>query len=382
VLSSTRRLLNRLVDETPGERNRVVDAMRALSMAVVVVWHWSLSLTHRDDSGALVNPNPLDQVPGAWVATWLLQILPVFFVVGGYANLAAWTSTRADLAGREAAVEFLRQRARRLFGPVAAFVAVWLLVALIVHAWSEGRRPLFETYVIVVNPLWFVGAYLVVVLFVPITASGHRRRSHMLLAGLAVGVAAVDMARFVFDTEAIGWVNFILVWMLVHQLGYLWHDERFGQGWSRRATATAVVGVVGLVTLTSLDRYPRSLVATEETDISHLSPPTAVIVFAALLQLGVILQCRPFLERFLRRRWPWSVVVATNAVIMTVFLWHMTALVVSILVFEAAGGTLGDEATLTWWLTRPLWVIGPALVLAPLLASFGVLEVGRSAGGG
>jgi hypothetical protein len=128
-----------------------------------------------------------------------------------------------------------------------------------------------------------------------------------------------------------------------------------------------------------LEVYPRSLVASEETDISHLSPPTVIIPVAALLQLGVILMCRPALERFLRRRRPWMAVVGVNAVIMTIFLWHMTALLIAIRVFEAAGGTLGDEATISWWLTRPLWVIGPAVVLVPLVAVFATFEVGRRA---
>jgi hypothetical protein len=377
VLTSPRRSLERMVEATPDRRNRVVDAMRALSMAVVVVWHWSLSVTHRDEAGVLVNPNPLEQVPGAWTATWVLQVLPVFFVVGGYANLAAWTSIASHREGGTGALTFWKQRARRLFGPTAAFVAVWAVIAVVDRWWSDGRRSVFDTYPIVFDPLWFVGAYLIVVLLVPITATAHRRHPRTVVVGLAIGVALVDLARFTLGAEATGWINFVLVWALVHQFGYLWHDGWFGDGWSRRSTVTALIGLAGLATLTSLGVYPRSLVATEATVISHLSPPTVVIAFAALLQLGLILMCRPVLKRFLQRRRPWTVVVAMNAVIMTIFLWHMTALLISILVFEAAGGTLGHDATLSWWLTRPLWLIGPALVLAPLVAVLAVFEVGR-----
>jgi hypothetical protein len=377
MLTTPRRSLERLVDETPPQRNRVVDAMRALSIAVVVVWHWSLSLTHRDDTGVLMNPNPIDQVPGAWAATWVLQVLPVFFVVGGYANLAAWISETEDASGRHVAARFLQRRASRLLGPVIVFAAIWLVIDLIGRWWNDDHRSVLDTYAIVFNPLWFVVAYLVVVMLVPITAAAHRRHPIIVLVGLAVAVVVVDVTRFTADVEAVGWVNFVLAWALAHQLGYLWHDGWFGEGWSRRATAAAVVGLAGLASLTSLDVYPRSLVATEETDISHLSPPTAIIPVAALLQLGVILMCRPALERFLRRRRPWMAVVGVNAVIMTIFLWHMTALLISIRVFEAAGGTLGDEATISWWLTRPLWVIGPAVVLVPLVAVFATFELGR-----
>jgi fucose 4-O-acetylase-like acetyltransferase len=376
VLATPKRSLQKLVDQTPPERNRVVDAMRALSITVVVIWHWSLSITHRDETGALVNPNPIDQVPGAWAATWVLQVMPVFFVVGGYANLAAWTSLTSETGDGRAGVEFLRRRARRLLVPVLVFVAVWALIDLLGHWLRADHRSVLDMYAIVFNPLWFVGAYLVIALVAPLTAAAHRRRPAITLVVLVIAVAAVDVTRFNLGIDAIGWLNFVLAWVLAHHLGYLWHDGWFGEGWSWRGAAAALAGLAGLAVLTSLGVYPRSLVATDETDISHLSPPTALIPVAALFQLGLILLCRPALERFLQRRRPWAGVVAVNAVIMTIFLWHMTALLISIFVFEAAGGTLGDDATLSWWLARPLWILGPAIVLVPLVALFSLFEVG------
>ena len=86
-----RQRLDTLVDRTPPERDRYVDLLRVVAIGVVVVWHWSLSVLYYSESaGRWVMPNPIHAVPGAWAATWLLQIVPVFFLVGGYANLAAW----------------------------------------------------------------------------------------------------------------------------------------------------------------------------------------------------------------------------------------------------------------------------------------------------
>lgn len=78
--------LDALVDATPASRDRVVDFLRAASICVVVLWHWSLSITHWDGDYALVMPNPIGYVPGKWMATWVLQVMPVFFFVGGYAT--------------------------------------------------------------------------------------------------------------------------------------------------------------------------------------------------------------------------------------------------------------------------------------------------------
>ena len=87
-----------LVAATPASRDRVVDLLRAASICVVVAWHWSLSVTHWHD-GRLTMPNPVGDVPGLWAATWVLQVMPVFFFVGGYANLAGWQAVTRDGGG-------------------------------------------------------------------------------------------------------------------------------------------------------------------------------------------------------------------------------------------------------------------------------------------
>ena len=69
--------------------------------------------------------------------------------------------------------------------------------------------------------------------------------------------------------------------------------------------------------------------------------------------------------------------VLANGVAMTVFCWHMTALVAVIGLAGLVGVELGDQATLGWWLARPLWVLLPGVVLAGLVALFRGVETGR-----
>ncbi|QAY62613.1 hypothetical protein ET495_04360 [Xylanimonas allomyrinae] len=88
--------LDALVDATPASRERVVDLLRVLAIGVVVLWHWSLSLTHWRPDGVLTMPNPIPDVPGGWAMTWVFQVMPVFFLVGGYANLAGWQAVTRD----------------------------------------------------------------------------------------------------------------------------------------------------------------------------------------------------------------------------------------------------------------------------------------------
>jgi hypothetical protein len=119
------------------------------------------------------------------------------------------------------------------------------------------------------------------------------------------------------------------------------------------------------------------MVAVRGEATSNMFPTTACIAALAVLQLGLVLLARPALARWLDRPRNWRAVVAANGVAMTVFCWHMTALVIVVGIVERAGVRLGDEPTASWWLTRPLWVVGPALVLAALMAVVARVELRR-----
>jgi len=102
---------------------------------------------------------------------------------------------------------------------------------------------------------------------------------------------------------------------------------------------------------------------------SNMFPTSAAIAALAAFQLGLVMLARPWLARRLARRGTWRAVVAANGLAMPVFCWHMTALVVFLGAYQRAGLALAADPTVTWWLARPLWVAGPALVLAAILAA-------------
>ena len=367
--------LDRLAEATPPSRARVPDLLRLFSICVVVVWHWTLSINYFRD-GVLAMPNPIARVPLAWLATWLLQVMPLFFVVGGFANLAAWDAVRGRAGGTW---PFLRARLRRLGIPVLVFVAVWAvadgLLLLAVPAYpgllGYGRNVLV--------PLWFLAAYLWVILLVPVTATLHRRMGPGFLLLLGLAVLAADVLRFGADLSAFGYVNTALVWVFIHQLGYFWRDGSWRDG--RRRWLPAACGLACLTVMVTVGGYPRSMVATEGAELSNMYPTTAAVAALGLFQLGVVLLVSPALERLLARRRAWKTVVAGNAVIMTVFLWHMTALLLAMVTFDALGLPVYTEPTAAWWAQRPLWLVVPALFLAPLLALFAPVERAAAAGG-
>ena len=366
-----------LVDATPDRRDRVVDFLRAVSIAVVVLWHWTFSLTHWGH-GSLRMPNPIGDVPGLWTATWVLQVMPLFFLVGGYANLAAWEAVVRTGGG---AADFWSKRFSRLLRPVAVYLACWAVLDLALRA--GGGRSVLDWGLVVFVPLWFLGVYASVVALAPFTARWHTARPVLALGGLALGVVAADVLRFGFGAGWAGWVNVGFVWVFVHQLGYWWRDWPGGRAHSRRrALAVGATGLGTLATLITFGPYPRSMVAVRGQEISNMNPPTACIAALAVFQLGVALALRPALSRWLQQRKVWRAVVAANGVAMTVFCWHMTALVGFLVAYEAAGWTLGDQPTAGWWLSRPVWIIGPGLVLAGLMVVFARFELPGAGGGG
>lgn len=363
-----------LVDATPHDRDRVVDLVRGASIAVVVLWHWTFSVTRWND-GALSMPNPIGEASGLWLLTWVLQVMPLFFVVGGFSNAAGWTSataTPADSAGRR----FVVSRAKRLGLPAGAMLGTWLVLDVAIRTLRPDTPSVFEWGAVVFVPLWFLVTYGVVTALVPITARLHRWAPATTLVSLAAIIAVADTVRFGAGVHAAGYVTTAAVWLFAHQLGYLWRDGSFVTMGRDRQVALALLGLIGLVVTTNTGIYPRSTVAVEGEWLSNMFPTTAPIACLAVFQLGLALLARPLLDRWLARsRGAWRAVVSINAVAMTVFCWHMTALVVVIAAWNVVGLELLDEPTVAWWFQRPIWLIGPALVLVPIVRVFLSVEL-------
>jgi uncharacterized membrane protein len=362
--SQSRSSVSEMADLTPVSRDRTVDLLRAGAIAVVVLWHWVFSITHRNASGDFTMPNPLGGIPGSWTLTWVLQVMPLFFVIGGYADLAAWTS--AERRG-DGALAFLRSRARRLLLPPAAMVAAWAGVELVRSLLFPHARSVLDWGMVVFVPLWFLGIYAATTALVPVTVRLHRRFGWRAAAVLVAAPLAVDRVR----NAGAGWLavpGMVLVFVACHQLGYLWRDRQVP---NPAALAAGAAGVLGL--LTTVGGYERSMVAMPGST-SNMFPTTVCIAVLGAFQLGLVLWARPAIERLASRRRVWMAVVGVNGVAMTVFAWHMTAWMVAALAWERVVGPFGGTADAGWWSTRPVWLVLPGLVLAACVAAFRRLE--------
>ncbi|WP_199923173.1 acyltransferase family protein [Streptomyces sp. NRRL S-813] len=364
--------MDRLVSATPDKRDRVVDAARAFSIVIVTLWHWTLSVTHRTADGTLVMPNPVHAVPGGWLATWVLQIMPVFFLVGGYANLAGWQRNRRN---EESAGRFVADRLRRLSVPTAVWAGVWLAAELIAAALPGPHRWMWQWFPGYLTPLWFLVVYGLVIATVPVTATLHARHGAGTLAALVGLIAVGSLLGRGLGLAWAEWATAALVWLFCHQLGYAWRTWELGRRSLGRRLEVTGLGLLTLVVLTVFAGYPRAMVGVVGDTESNIFPTNAAIAALAVFQLGLLALITPSAARLLRRRAVWKPVVALNVVAMTVFVWHMTAYLAALWVYERLGHTLLSEPTTAWWAQRWFWLLAPLVALLALIAVFAPVEI-------
>ena len=186
--------------------------------------------------------------------------------------------------------------------------------------------------------------------------------------------ALVDVAFFVGDLKALGWLNYPFVWLAVHQLGYAWHERRLAG--TRVGAPMLIGGLLALVALTHLGPYPLSLVGVPSDEISNTLPPKLPLLALAAAQIGLVLMLEAPARRWLENRVPWAATILINGMIMTIFLWHSTVMMLLVgLAFWQMPGVLAQQPdTAGWWWTRPLWLLVYALVTVPFLLAFGRFE--------
>ncbi|MFC7582325.1 acyltransferase [Schaalia naturae] len=152
-----------LARNTPGTRDRYADLLRVASLATVVCGHWLMAAVTADGRVG----NLLASLPGLQVLTWVLQVMPVFFFVGGFAHALTFRSLRRRLPAGSVYAAFLHGRSRRLLVPTAVFVLVWTAAALAAALLGGDRGPVGAALRLVAQPLWFIGVYLAVVALTP-----------------------------------------------------------------------------------------------------------------------------------------------------------------------------------------------------------------------
>jgi peptidoglycan/LPS O-acetylase OafA/YrhL len=399
--------LDELARATPSTRDRYVDFLRAASIVAVVFGHWFISIIHWPD-GLIYQTSAVGVTSYLWLGTWVFQVMPVFFFVGGFSNLVTF---QAYERRGESIWAFVKSREARLLKPSLVFLGVWAAIQLFLHiadigrpagptlwdgtALLRGMRPPGAT--IPFGPLWFLGVYMIVVAIAPALVRLHERFGWWVPAAMAAGAVAVDVIGFGLGHPGVRWFNVAFVLLLPHQLGFFYGDGRLAALPKRALWAMVGVGLGGLVLLTNpwifrlfgearfrwfptIGYYPKSLLGTDIEPISNAYPPTVCFMLGGIWSIGAVMLLRPYMSRWLAKPRPWKATIVVNGMIMTLFLWHMTAYLIAILVLWPLGLGHQVDSTARWWVERPLWEGVPAVILAGLVAIFGRFERAHAPG--
>ncbi|NNG35565.1 acyltransferase family protein [Nakamurella aerolata] len=367
------------------QRDPYADFLRAFSLLVVILWHWCFTILIWTDDGPYAT-SPLGFTSGLWIFTWLLQVMPIFFYIGGYVHLQAWQ--RAAARGDSVWVFVLRQ-IKALGIPAAALLGVWIVIGIVLVSVFDISWT-WKAVTMVVSPLWFIAAYMLLIALMPLSVWLNRRYGNLVLVVLAGLAVIVDILRFRYQIPYVPFLNMIFVWGFAFQLGYF-HTQitglndapRYSDGridWqyqSPRSLHTgrlmALAGLFALIGLVFSGLYPGSMVGVPG-EASNMAPPTVCIIALTFLQVGVAEIVRPAVLRGLAHGKTFAKATALfTRFAMPLFLFHTTGMALARAIEWTIFGReeQGVAPTTTWWLLRPVEIIFPLICTLPVIYLFG-----------
>jgi surface polysaccharide O-acyltransferase-like enzyme len=342
-----------VADNTPASRDRAVDVVRIASLVVVMFGHCALLLATIDAGGLRIG-NLLGELPAIAPVTWIVQVMPLFFLAGGAAGAFSWHSGKPWGT-------WLFTRAQRLCRPVFWYLAAWS-VGLVVARMTLGAESAEGLGRECVALLWFLGVYLVVLAFVPaLTQLQTGRGVALLVASLLAAAAAFDGIRLAVDTRMAGPANFVIVWLIPVVVGVAYARRLISARW---ALAVAALAFVAQVVLAIAGPYDVSLVVTGTERMSNVSPPTLLLALHCTWMSFAFVATASAIRRWAARPRIWYLVAVGNRGAMTLYLWHVPAIAVAALTLNAVGLDAYDVDAPGFWGRLALRALVFAVVMA------------------
>ena len=347
-----------------SKRDLTLDLARVFCVLLVVAIHLMMVGVGLGADGEIVVSRPLETQPWFAPATWLGQIMPLFFVVGGFASLTAWRSlVRRGGTG----AEYVRNRVLRLAQPALPLYVFYTVALIVILLIGVDPKLVDDTVGGAGAPLWFLAAYTLCQAVVPLMVRLHARAPRATLLGLLAGVILVDAARYTSGITEIGLLNLFIVWVLVQQIGFFYADGWFDRRawWQLLLIPAACYGVLALLTIVLGGPYSVDM-------LNNLNPPTLPLVLLGLAQACILRLLKPVLSTLMKTTGARAVVFLAGTRLMTIYLWHLPIIVIFAGISLLIPGAAPLPASPAWWWSRIL------LYVLVLVAIFGLsFLVGR-----
>jgi hypothetical protein len=354
-----RRVTRPRLDATAGAQAAYLNFLRIVSLTGIVLAESVLAFTMRGSA----------EDAWLWPLTWLLQLVPLFFLAGGHANLLAW---RAALDGGAGYGTYLVGRIGWLIRPVLAFVIAWLVIPLSLELLDAPEEAITAFSRLIVQPLWLLGLYLLVVAATPAMYRLHRRLPVTTPLALLAGVVALGLVRGEPGGTVAGHVGGVLVALLFGQLAFHYADRtlwRFPR-WALVAVAVAAFGA--LVVLTTLGGESKLQLAVP-TGYAAFVPSLAGVLLIGLAQTCLVALPRERGLLAVATSPPARAMAFVRAAPMTVYLGYLCAM----LVVEGLVGVARSAGVFPGgidWLLHPRTVLALAMLALPTLVTFLLFE--------
>jgi Acyltransferase family len=315
-----------LAARTPDDRDRVLDVIRIVALIGVIAGHTLMAISIIRNH-VLIWENLLTASVVFQFMTWIFQIMPLFFFAGGAACLSSW-QPGANWGG------WLMKRCTRLFRPVFYYLGFWAvaLTALYPVLPQHIYQPIAG---VSTQLLWFLGAYVLVLAAMPVLARITTPGRLAVGVGVVYGtIAAVDVIRLHWPAAAaLGYLN-LGVWLIPAMFGVAYRRQLLTRGAALAAMTTLLAVNIALV---RWGPYAISMVGTGDHRLSNTSPPSLLIAGHAIILSALAILAAPAIARWAQRPRVWWWAAVGNSGAMTLYLWHMPALLGMHLLFDYLG---------------------------------------------
>ena len=341
----------RTVAPQPGDaRDTGIDLLRALCVVGVVLLHAIMvGVTITDGVPVFDNAS----VGTWWIVplSWALQVMPLFFVIGGFSGMLAYRRSR-QRGGT--ARSFVATRVHRLLRPAIVTVAIVGAVLLLLGMLGIPAELIVVAGFRYGQPLWFLAVFLLCQALLPALVAAHERAPMRTLTVLVSAAMAVDAVRGLTGIDALGFANLAFVWLAVQQIGFFLADGRIDALSRRVRIAAGLTAVAVLLVAFATGVYSPDL-------IENINPPTAALLLVAVVHTSALSLHRERLSALSRRPRAAAFRAFVTPRTMTIYLWHMPVLLAmagtTAIVALSQGSELPAVDSIEWWFGRPVWLV-------------------------
>lgn len=356
--------------EAKTDRNRAVDFYRVLAMLAVAFGHWLAMVAVTGPDGEVIGGNALSFVPELSWATWVLQVMPLFFVVGGFSS-AMSLDAHARSNGRSQ--DWIAARLRRMFPPAVVLAATWLVVLAAGAAAGQVTLAMAAVHASAI-PLWFLANYTIDTALAPFVLPRFRNEPRRFGSLIVIAFLSFEAMR-IASIPVLPHVNWVLGWLAFQVLGMAWRDGLLPSGGGLVALASSMWAATLLLVLSG-GPWSISMVHAPGLEHSPTNPPTlSLMTFGVAFSLTAIAFAPKVSNMLAARPRAWMAVVASNSIAMSVYLWHMTAAVIFTgAIHLTVGLPTAAVGSIDWWVFKVPTILGSMIVLVPIVAAVARIE--------